>query len=75
MKRRLHATVFILFIIIHFSGLSQGILRTDGSRIVNGTGDEVILKGMGLGGWMLMEGYMMTTAGSAPTQHEMKEKI
>lgn len=55
--------------------LAQGFLHADGQKIVDGNGHEIILKGMGLGGWMLQEGYMMTTAGSAPTQHELKKKI
>jgi hypothetical protein len=30
---------------------------------------------MGPGGWMLMEGYMMQSAGVAGTQHEFREKL
>ena len=37
--------------------LSQ--LQANGPKIVNASGQEVLLKGMGLGGWMLQEGYMM----------------
>jgi len=35
-----------------------GFLRTDGTRIVNERGEEVLLTGMGLGNWLLWEGYM-----------------
>ena len=38
---------------------SQGFLKTDGKRIVNAKGENVLLRGMGLGGWMLQEGYML----------------
>ncbi len=42
---------------------SGGFLRADGPRIVDGQGREVILRGIGLGGWMLQEGYMLRTGG------------
>ncbi|WP_137864166.1 MULTISPECIES: cellulase family glycosylhydrolase [unclassified Sphingomonas] len=38
---------------------AQTFLRTDGQRIVDESGKEVLLRGMGLGGWMLQEGYML----------------
>lgn len=36
----------------------NGFLHTDGMKIVNGAGEEVLLKGWGLGNWLLQEGYM-----------------
>ncbi len=36
----------------------KNFLKAQGHHIVNGQGDTVILRGMGLGGWMLQEGYM-----------------
>ena len=36
-----------------------GWLRTQGTQIVDDSGEPVILRGMGLGGWMLQEGYML----------------
>jgi len=36
-----------------------GFLRAEGTRIVDGNGEPVLLRGMGLGGWMLQEGYML----------------
>ncbi|BEV10301.1 cellulase family glycosylhydrolase [Asticcacaulis sp. DW145] len=38
---------------------AEGFLRTEGTRIVDAKGQPVILRGMGLGGWMLQEGYML----------------
>lgn len=61
--------------LIYISGYSQGFLRTDNKKIVNGNGDEVILRGMGLGGWMLQEGYMMQTSSFASAQYQLKSKI
>jgi endoglucanase len=38
---------------------AQGFLKADGKKIVNEKGKNVLLRGMGLGGWMLQEGYML----------------
>ena len=50
-------------------------LKTQGKKIVDTNGEEVILKGAGLGGWMLMEGYMMQSSDVADTQHEFRERL
>lgn len=50
-------------------------LKADGKKIVNSNGEEVLLRGMGPGGWQIMEGYMMQTSGFAGSQHEIKEKL
>jgi endoglucanase len=38
---------------------SQGFLKAKGQKIVNQNGDNIILRGIGLGGWMVQEGYML----------------
>ncbi len=38
---------------------ADGFLHADHKRIVDGADRPVILRGMGLGGWMLQEGYML----------------
>ena len=53
---------------------SQG-LKAEGKVIVNSKGEEVMLRGLGPGGWQIMEGYMMNTSGVAGSQHEIKEKL
>ncbi len=50
----------------------QGFLHAEGTRIVDGEGDTVILRGIGLGGWMLQEGYMLRTGGP---QYKIEERI
>lgn len=35
-----------------------GFVRADGSKLVNGDGEPLILRGVGLGSWFLPEGYM-----------------
>ncbi len=37
----------------------KGFLHADGVRIVNGAGEEVILRGWGAGNWMNPEGFMI----------------
>ncbi|MBC8061589.1 MAG: cellulase family glycosylhydrolase [Clostridiaceae bacterium] len=36
----------------------KGFLRTEGTKVVNESGEEIILTGWGLGNWLLCEGYM-----------------
>ena len=50
-------------------------IRALGTTIVDENQEEVLLRGVGLGGWMLQEGYMMNSNGAADTQHEFKEKL
>ncbi len=50
-------------------------LKASGKKIVNGQGSEVILRGMGLGGWMLQEPYMMEMSGMAVAQWDIRQKI
>jgi len=42
----------------------NGFLKTQGTKIVNDAGDEVLLTGWGLGNWLLCEGYMWMSMGS-----------
>ncbi len=63
----------ILFI-SHFA-FSQGFLKADGPQIVNANGEKIILRGMGLGGWMLQEGYMLRVQGIPQQQNVIRAKI
>ncbi len=63
----------ILFTVAYIN--AQDYLHTDGKKIVNGVGENVILRGIGTGNWMLQEGYMMKTEGVAGTQHEFRAKL
>ncbi|HZE85466.1 MAG TPA: cellulase family glycosylhydrolase [Puia sp.] len=53
---------------------TQGYLKASGHYIVNGSGEKLILRGMGLGGWMLQEGYMFRL-GNIGQQHLIRAKI
>ena len=54
--------------------LAQSLLQASGPKIVNASGQEVLLKGMNLGGWMLQEGYMMKP-GYGGTQGSIKKLL
>jgi len=50
-------------------------VHTSGKQIVDGSGHNLLIKGIGTGNWMLQEGYMMQTSGVAGTQWEFKKKL
>ncbi|MCT3760764.1 cellulase family glycosylhydrolase [Elizabethkingia anophelis] len=70
MKRVILASCFLL----SQFGTSQ-LLKSAGQKIVNDKGENVLLRGLGLGGWMLQEGYMLKTADFAGPQYQIKNKI
>lgn len=75
---RSYITIFLCCLIIVFTSFNvnaQGFLKTDGKAIVDENGNNVLLRGMGLGGWMVQEGYMLQTAAFANPQHKIREKI
>ena len=70
----IRTTIFCALLLSQF-GNAQGFLKTQGQKIVNSKGENVYLKGLGLGGWMLQEGYMLKTDDFAGPQYKIKEKI
>ncbi|MDQ0064311.1 cellulase family glycosylhydrolase [Chryseobacterium lathyri] len=66
--------ILLSTLILSQFGTSQ-LLKTDGQKIINDKGENIQLRGLGLGGWMLQEGYMLKTADFAGPQHKIKEKI
>ncbi len=67
-------TILFSALLLSQFGTSQ-LLKTDGQRIINDKGENIQLRGLGLGGWMLQEGYMLKTADFAGPQYKIKEKI
>lgn len=53
---------------------AEGFLKVEGTEILDGSGKPVILRGMGLGGWMLQEGYMLKL-GEVGQQHKIRAKL
>ena len=78
MKSKLNNRILLLagflVLIANFQSFSQGFLKTEGGKIVNEKGENIILRGMGLGGWMLQEGYMFQLS-NLGRQYRIKEEI
>lgn len=66
--------VIAVFAMNLFAANAQGYLRAEGKRIVNERGENVLLRGIGLGGWMLQEGYMLRVNRDGQ-QHKIRERI
>lgn len=55
---------------------AQGFLKASGKTIINSqTGQEFYLKGIGLGGWLVPEGYMLHTPGNINSPTRIKNAI
>jgi endoglucanase len=50
-------SVLIIFLFLH-SASAAGFLHTQGENVVDEKGQKILLRGVGLGNWMLPEGYM-----------------
>ena len=57
------------------ASFGQGFLHRNGQNIVDGNDKNVVLRGLGLGGWMIQEGYMIQTGAFAGPQYKIKQKI
>ncbi len=68
-------SLFVLFMFVTTTSSSQGFLHRDGQKIVDGTGKNILLRGLGIGGVMVQEGYMLKTADFAGPQYQIKQKI
>lgn len=65
----------LFFLLLSTAVFSQGFLKRDGQKIVDAKGNNVLLRGLGIGGLMVQEGYMLKTAYFAGPQHQIKQKI
>lgn len=64
----------VIYLSVYEAGYTQGFLSASGTKIVNARGENVLLRGIGLGGWMLQEGYMLRLNGHNP-QYSIRNKI
>ena len=65
----------LFLILLSHSSYAQGYLHRNGKNIQDGNGKNVVLRGLGLGGWMVQEGYMLNTGAFAGPQYIIKQKI
>jgi aryl-phospho-beta-D-glucosidase BglC (GH1 family) len=75
MGTKIYLAFAFLLLIGSAVNAQNGFLKASGKKVVNGNGEEVILRGMGLGGWMLQEGYMLETSDFAGPQYKIMETI
>ena len=62
MKRLSYKNIISIFLIT--VSVNAQYLHVIGKEVFDNKGDKIILKGMGLGGWLVPEGYMLGTWGS-----------
>lgn len=76
--RKTHSLILFLSVIAlaacDSGSRTRNFLRAQNHHIVNIQGDTIILRGMGLGGWMLQEGYMFRL-GFIGQQYRIREHI
>lgn len=82
MNKKIKSTIiksflFIACLLFAFQPLlrAQGFLKAKGKDIVNEKGQNVLLRGIGLGGWMLQEGYMLGITAEGQQQHKIRQRI
>ena len=82
MNKKIKSTIiksflFIACLLFAFQPLlrAQGFLKAKGKDIVNEKGQNVLLRGIGLGGWMLQEGYMLGITAEGQQQHRIRQRI
>ncbi|WP_345952560.1 cellulase family glycosylhydrolase [Mucilaginibacter sp. PAMB04168] len=72
--RQLVLSLLTIFLLLSVKGNGQTFLKAQGQFITDANGKKVLLRGMGLGGWMLQEGYMFRL-GNVGQQYRIKAKI
>lgn len=67
----------LLIVLVSFSlgTMAQGFVHRNGQEIHDGNNKNIVFRGLGLGGWMVQEGYMLQTGAFAGPQHVIKQKI
>lgn len=57
------------------NGEGNGLVRAEGRRLVDGSGREILLRGVGFGSWMLPEGYMWRFPGAGDRPRRIEAMI
>ena len=75
MKKKLLVRLFAFCLISVLTPLKGQYVKTAGKIILDGDGDTLLIRSMGVGGWMVQEGYMLQTASFASPQHKIRDTI
>jgi endoglucanase len=69
-------TILLSLIVLAAHGApAQGFLHASGIYIADGSNTKIQLRGMGLGGWLVPEGYMLQTSGFANSPTEIRNAV
>lgn len=74
MLKKILLVMCCLSLLSSISARAASFLKADGQFIVNEQGEKVLLRGTGLGGWMLQEGYMLKL-NELGQQHRIQQTI
>jgi len=75
-SHNIYTLVILAFLLaLHIPLTAQGYLHADGNKIIGNDGNEILLRGIGTGNWMIQEGYMMNSSSVAGTQHEFRRRL
>ncbi len=66
---------WILWLLMPRTGQAAGFLHTSGEDIVDESGRKVTLRGVGLGNWLLPEGYMWRFASGADRPRRIEKLV
>ena len=72
---RLVFTLLLLIGVGTHTRAQNSFVKTQGKVLIDGQGDTLLIRSMGLGGWMVQEGYMLQTASFANAQHKIRDTI
>ncbi|MDX9845837.1 MAG: carbohydrate-binding protein [Tenuifilaceae bacterium] len=78
LKRIPSRSLFIIGLLAVYSSSlhAQGFLHANGKNIVDGQGNNFIIRSIGTGNWMIQEGYMMkSTDAGINTQWQFRKKL
>lgn len=75
-RRTIAIVCTIIFLaVLATAARADGFLHASGISIVEGNGAKIQLRGMGLGGWLVPEGYMLQTSGFANSPTEIRNAV
>ncbi|MFO7889040.1 MAG: cellulase family glycosylhydrolase [bacterium] len=73
--KKIYIIIYIILILFFVTSGKSQYLHTEGKKIVNKNGEEILLRGIGLGGWLVPEGYQLHIPGfGSPTSIRNKIK-
>lgn len=73
MKRYLSAFAAVIFVLAG-PARAEGFIHADHQKIVDGEGNPILLRGIGLGGWLVQEGYMLGLS-NLGAEHVIRKRI